>query len=184
MKKARGFTLLELLITITIAAILTAVAIPSFEGIIRNNRALTNANDFLTALMFTRNEAIKQGLASRVVICPGTETGCSGTTWKNGWVIFVDNDRDAQFNGNDVLLRTHEGLSGEDDLTVNFAGMSTYISYTPDGSARMVGAVGIIQMGTMQFSLVNTRCEVYQIVINARGRARVVKQIVSAHDCG
>lgn len=55
-----GFTLIELMVTIAVAAILLAVAVPSFRHLIISNRLTTAANDVVTALTVARSEAIKR----------------------------------------------------------------------------------------------------------------------------
>ena len=61
MKMCRGFTLLELMVTVAVAAILTTVAVPGFRDLIQNNRVTTQTNELVTALNFARTEAVKRG---------------------------------------------------------------------------------------------------------------------------
>jgi len=76
---ARGFTLIELVITILVVAILMTIAIPSFQGTVRQNRFSTNANELITALNLARSEAIKRGQS--VTVTPNLGG------WTNGWVV-------------------------------------------------------------------------------------------------
>ena len=61
MKMCRGFTLLELMVTIAVLAILTTIAIPNFRDLVQNNRVTTQANELVSALTFARTEAVKRG---------------------------------------------------------------------------------------------------------------------------
>ncbi|GAB4392399.1 MAG: GspH/FimT family pseudopilin [Gammaproteobacteria bacterium] len=92
----KGFTLIELMITLSIAAILLVLAAPSFETIIQNNRAVTLTNNFVTSLQLARGEAIKRG--QTVSVCAAsttTQTACGNAThWNNGWIVFVDDNND------------------------------------------------------------------------------------------
>lgn len=61
MRKYLGFTLLELMVTIAVLAIITTLGVPSFRELIQNNRVTTQANELVTALNFARAEAVKRG---------------------------------------------------------------------------------------------------------------------------
>ncbi len=98
----RGFTLPELLITVTLVAITLAIGLPSMKSAIQNTRRATHVNALVTDVKQTRNEAIARG--EFVVICrrnaAGTACGGNGGHWEDGWIIFVDQNRDGVFNDN------------------------------------------------------------------------------------
>ena len=76
MKMCRGFTLLELMVTVAVAAILATVAVPGFRDLIQNNRVTTQTNELVSALNFARTEAVKRGRNVAVVVTqtnPGWE---------------------------------------------------------------------------------------------------------------
>ncbi|MES2673270.1 MAG: GspH/FimT family pseudopilin [Pseudomonadota bacterium] len=89
-KKQNGFTLIELMVTLAVLAIVIAVGIPSFSRQINNNRSLTLGNDLVAALNFARLEAVKRG--KRVSICPSTDgaTCLTSADWAKGWMVFED----------------------------------------------------------------------------------------------
>ncbi|MFC1665483.1 GspH/FimT family pseudopilin [Pseudomonadota bacterium] len=93
--KMKGFTLTELAITVSIGAILTAFAVPSFRDYIQNTRLVTETNEVLAALNLARTEAITRNTSVRV--CAGSETGCSGV-WKDGWIMFEDCNGDGIYD--------------------------------------------------------------------------------------
>jgi type IV fimbrial biogenesis protein FimT len=76
---SRGFTLVELLVTTSIAAILLTLAVPSFSTLILNQQVRVSAGDLQTTLFYARSEAIKR--AADVSVVP------SGGDWKNGWSV-------------------------------------------------------------------------------------------------
>jgi type IV fimbrial biogenesis protein FimT len=77
-----GFTLVELLVTIFVAAILTAIAVPSFQHTIRSNRADTLANQLIATLSMARSEAVKLGQSVTVMAVSGS------TDWgTGGWCV-------------------------------------------------------------------------------------------------
>lgn len=93
----RGFTLVELLVTLTVLVILLSLAVPSFSETLRQWRR-DSATKALTAhLQLARAEAIKT--SRKVELCPSSNgTSCADSNdWKNGWLVFVD------LNGNDAL---------------------------------------------------------------------------------
>ncbi len=106
-KNQPGFTLLELIVTITIAGILFGIAVPSFNTAIRNNRLTTLNNDFITALNIARSEAVKRGQI--VTVCrSATGTACAADTtynWAPGWIVFTNQNNNTAIDGGDAILR-------------------------------------------------------------------------------
>ena len=96
-----GFTLIELMVTVSIAAILMMIAIPSL-GTYRRNAELTSVTNTLVASINTaRGEALKRGLSSMVV--PTN----NGADWTTGWVVFVDTDSSRNYDvAKDTLVFT------------------------------------------------------------------------------
>ncbi|MGK9065743.1 GspH/FimT family pseudopilin [Pseudomonas sp. SA195] len=119
MHHSRAFTLIELMITLAILAILLAIAAPSFRDTIQNNRTQTIANDLTTALQFARSEAVKRGV--RVDICRRAANACADAVdWGNGWLVKV--------NGGDVL-RVWEAVGDRDSVS----GPNETLTYRPNG---------------------------------------------------
>lgn len=86
-----GFTLIELIVTLAVLAIVVAMAAPAFNGMIANNRSVSMASELVATLNYARSESIRQ--AKRVSICPSTNgTSClsSANDWAKGWLVFVD----------------------------------------------------------------------------------------------
>ncbi|MBI5449923.1 MAG: GspH/FimT family pseudopilin [Gammaproteobacteria bacterium] len=108
----RGFTLYELIITIVIAGILVSVGVPSFQGLILDNRRLAAVNDLVSSFHYARSEAVKRG--RQVSVCPTVNGAqCSGQNWENGWLIFVNNDMaPASIDAGDEILKNHERING------------------------------------------------------------------------
>jgi len=116
----RGFTLIELVITMTVVGILAAIAVPSYQGFINSNRLTASTNDFVGDISFARVESMKRQAGStgngQVVVCVstnGTNCAASPATWASGWISFWDQDGDGSFNtaNGDVLLKIHNSLS-------------------------------------------------------------------------
>lgn len=92
--RVSGFTLMELMVVMTLAGAILAIGAPNFNEFRRNNRMTGVGNEFLGAVQTARNEAIKRQLP--VVVCPSDDPGaddadCSGGAF-TGWIAFVDPD--------------------------------------------------------------------------------------------
>ena len=86
-----GFTLIELMITIVVLAVLLGIGVPSFQETIRLNRTAAVTNDLVTGLQFARSEAIRRGQAVR--FCAGANDGattCNAGNLNNGWYVTTD----------------------------------------------------------------------------------------------
>jgi type IV fimbrial biogenesis protein FimT len=88
--KQKAFTLIELMVTVSILAIVMALAIPSFKSSVANNRSVGAGSELVTALNFARTEAIRRG--AYVSICASSDgAAClAADNWKKGWLVFVD----------------------------------------------------------------------------------------------
>jgi type IV fimbrial biogenesis protein FimT len=84
-----GFTLMELLMTIAIAAIVATIGIPSFQYVTNSNRVAGEVNGLLADLQFARAEAIKEGQPVTVCMSKGGVTcDTTGNAWNSGWIVY------------------------------------------------------------------------------------------------
>lgn len=121
--RARGFTLVEMMVVVALVAILGALAVPNFRDLLLNQRLASNTSDFVAALNLARTEAMKR--SQRVRLLPRNQD------WANGWEVATTVDKETE------VLRTFEALRAGveiDSRTGN--GFRTSITYDANGFAR------------------------------------------------
>ncbi len=160
--KYNGFSLIELMVTLAVAAIIVTIAVPGFRTIIQNNRASAQANELLSGLMLARSEAIKNG--AQVTICSSTDqaTCAASTNWATGWIVFSDDDNDGTWDAGETIIRVWDALKGAPTLTAG----GNNVQYLGTGLATT----------TTTFTLTMPDCQGDQvriITVNATGRAQV-----------
>lgn len=137
MKNLNGFTLIELMVTVSVAAILLAIAVPSLNTVYETSRGTTAISNIENSVAFARNQAISFG--RKVTICPGTGTSCSGN-WINGYLIFIDDDGDKKADNGTSVLKKEQSLNTKDFITVSVTGP---ITFNTDGMLASVSAISI-----------------------------------------
>ena len=133
--KNKGFTIVELMTTLAIVAIMAAIAAPSFKNLIANNRLAAFSNDMISSLSAARNEAIST--RQSVAIQPN-----SGN-WTNGWAVIVDSNSDGLFNASDVTVKTVEAYNS----TLSESGASpSNLVFNSKGSRDTLGTWGPLKV--------------------------------------
>jgi type IV fimbrial biogenesis protein FimT len=106
-KFTNGFTVIELLVTLTMLGILIAIALPNFREASLNGATTAQTNDLVTAFNLARAEATKQSVPVRI--------SAVGGDWQNGWEAATDRNQDGLLDANDLLVRT--GDAARDGFT-------------------------------------------------------------------
>ncbi len=144
----RGLTVIELMVTLAILAILLGIAAPSMTRFITQWRVSHAVNALTGSLRIARTEAMAR--ARPVVVCrvaPAAPTSCLSNVgdhgYASGWIVFVNHDRDSasaySLSQGDELLLRQDALPGIADITPTSAGRFIFL---PNGLMR-AGAVGI-----------------------------------------
>ena len=183
--RPRGFTLIELLVVLTIISIMLAIAVPSFTSFISNYRATAAINDFLQALVLTRNEAIKQSRS--MTLAPVT-----AGDWRSGWVIFHDNNAgscpgtkpNAVMDPGEAstMVFRHEALPTSitvsngtgSGIAFTDSGGLTYVSFDGTGYARQYCS-GTQTGGIVMTNTLGTSSSIRTLCLAAAGRPRIVQ---------
>ena len=176
----RGFTLIELMVTLAIAAVLMLVAIPSMTAYKRNAELTSATNTLLSAINSARGEAMKRGMNAMVV-----PTG-NGSSWNTGWVVFVDKDRTQVYD------------AAADQTVLSQGPLPSYFNITGNGTANtsapyiMFDASGYSKMksggfGALSFTLTRTDLsgaqlldQTRRIVVASTGRVRTCRPSLDA----
>jgi type IV fimbrial biogenesis protein FimT len=172
---ARGFTLLELMVTIGVAGVLLTLGVPSFVDVVRNNRAATNVNELVTAFSIARSESIRRGW--NVSVCRSSDGATCGATWSDGWIVFRDDaatDTAAPVVGE--VLRVWPAMLGSPTVATFANSVSAdigWIRFAPRGVIRSAGAA------PLRYDISIAGCiglQKRRLELNTVGRPSVVRE--------
>ena len=165
-----GFTLIELMVTVAVAIIVLAVGIPMYDSILANNRAVAQANMFITAMNLAKSEAVSQNLpmticanASNTNVTESSLTCGDKDDWANGWFVFQDADSDAVRDSGETVMKLWQAL----EVGSNVAAGVGFVRYTSLGENS--GSATNFELTQDSSTGNQTRC----IYVNAVGQLRV-----------
>ncbi len=176
-KNYAGFSVIELMVVVAIAAILVALAAPSFVKLIRSTSIASAVNTFMADARFARSEAVRLGGA--VVMCRsdapeaanpscGTGSGPNGNGWVSGWIVFKDLDNNGAKDSADPLLRVQSPITSVNSIVDS---VSTKLVFTATGRLKSLSS----GTKTLQFgSAPDFSNEVQRVVcVSLGGRVRI-----------
>lgn len=136
MTKTCGFTLVELMVTLSVAAILLTVGIPGMRDLIANNRLTAATNLFVSSMNIARSEAIKQGRDATVCVSTSL-AGCTAGNWQQGWLVWVDTDQDGNLDFPTEVIRAVQPLA----TSLQFTSTQNSFSIDSQGTVDNVNAL-------------------------------------------
>jgi type IV fimbrial biogenesis protein FimT len=158
----RGFTLLELIVAMAVAAILLAIAIPSYRSVIQRNSMAATVNDLVGDLNFARSQAVTRG--RQVYVCRSRgNNSCDGDgDWSDGWIVYAPDPGTSAPTPTNVL-RVHSALTNQIRIVGN-NNITSEVFFDPNGFA--MGSIGTFT-ASAEDSVQQTR-----VVIASTGRIR------------
>lgn len=160
----QGFTLLELLVGLTVVSILLLTAMPSFTQFIQNTRVETATEDLFNAVQLTRTNAITRN--QRVTM---RNLG----QWELGWEVFIDLDNNGTRSDDELLLSKRGAL--DNIVVIPNSPVKNYISFISSGESRRTGSpLGAFQAGTLYICAPDVESG-QALILSRSGRLRIKK---------
>ncbi|WP_302675354.1 GspH/FimT family pseudopilin [Stenotrophomonas sp. GbtcB23] len=103
LRTSKGFTLIELMVTVVVIGVVAAIAFPNFQNLIRSNRIATAHNELIGLVNLARSDAIRNNQGG-AVCGSSTGTSCDGK-WNVGMLAFSDSDGDGVLGNTEPVLR-------------------------------------------------------------------------------
>jgi type IV fimbrial biogenesis protein FimT len=157
-----GFSLIELLIAVTILGILAGLAVPSINQFIESNRLSASANDLVADINLARSEAIKHNAQTGLCAASGS-TCATSTNWGSaGWLVMRDSDNNGSL---DMVVKRHDPSSSS---TTTITAAANTLNFSRQG---MVGSAAWGSITVCNSKVKKTRL----INVEATGRVKITE---------
>ena len=173
----RGFTLVELLVTMAIAAILLAIAVPSINRLLDTIAIRSACSSFADSLSLARAEGIRRSAGTSNLVFVAKK--CTGTSFSDGWAIFQGGigTSDRCYGTSDTLLQNIAAPSRGATITFGPDPSSANVQYVGfNGQGLTRSTTGAFVAGTYTCGISGSAAPIVTVVINALGRVRQSSQ--------
>lgn len=165
-KKCHGFTLIELMIALAVAAILMAAAMPSMSALVARNQLASASNEVVAHLNLARTEAVNRGRTAG--ICGSSDGFSCDGAWAQGYAVWVDTNRNDVVDAPDEIIRFAQVQA--DSVTL-----------ATDGAQVAFNARGRPTRAVTAWSITSAKCKpgkplVNTIAVSTTGRVSQAKQ--------
>lgn len=136
--------MIELMVAVTVLAIVLGLGIPAFRELTRNNAVTAAQNSLVTALNVARSEALRRNRP--VSVCASTDAATCATAadWGSGWIAFTDRAAAGTVDGGDEVLQTWQPANNQITFT---AGGTAFIQYLPTGMSAAAATIDVAWTG-------------------------------------
>lgn len=173
--RMRGFTLVELMVTVAVLAVLVGIGYPNFQSTLKSNRLAAATNELVAGIALARSEAIRTTRFSGV--CPTSDGSSCSADWSAGWLTWDDKNSDGSLDAGDVVIRH---VQGNNNLTITSGGGAARFVFDRRGrlSSYGGGAAAAPIAGGQSLTLQPKECKPEQelmrsVNINNAGQVRV-----------
>ena len=158
-----GFTLVELLISLTILALMIGAGLPGLQGFVANNKADNQYRQLFTLLQFARSQSVHY--REPVVVCPSLNEQDCINNWQYELLVFVDKNNNKIFDEDDLLLKKVDKTEKKSARIVNAFPTSRHLSFNYNGRSGN-------QNGRLTYCVNSKKLYANQIIIAKSGRIR------------
>ncbi len=167
MRKQRGFSLIELMTILGVAAVLFTIAGPALQQFTNNSRRTGAINNFVSSMHIARNTAITTN--ARVTMCASEALAtCELVAWNQGWIVFSDLNSNQVVDAGETIVGSSAGYNG---LAIQSGQFPTFVMYRPTGRAMTVSVTG----NSGEFTVCDSRGAEHAkaVIMDLSGRPRI-----------
>jgi type IV fimbrial biogenesis protein FimT len=167
MRRQSGFTMIELMFVLAMAAILMSIALPALQMFSTNAKQTGAINDFVSSMHLARNTAITTN--ARVTMCASSNaSSCEAVSWESGWILFRDANSNQTIDGTDSIIGSG---SPSDGPSIASAEYGQFLMYRPNG--RVMSAN--IGTSTGEFKVCDDRGATHSkvVIVSLSGRPKL-----------
>jgi type IV fimbrial biogenesis protein FimT len=160
-----GFSLIELLVVLTLIGIVTMLAAPSFNSAFLSNRLAAYANSFVASAQLARSEAIKRNRPVHVCRSADGATCATSGAWQQGWIVWSDDNGNGTLDAGEAIVQIQQALSADYQLNSSVGGYD--LAFQPVGGGSSAATLKLCRASP------SPGAQERQIKIDATGRPSV-----------